>query len=66
MKNKPQEQMEMETSMFSTLGKLREKLSDSPVSLGLQKEHMIGFYHGFCQGKNWEADLDFLSKLEKF
>jgi hypothetical protein len=57
---KIKEQNELELSLTNLLKGMKEKLFDSPMSLDLYLSHSEGFYHGFCQGKGWEADTKIL------
>lgn len=62
---KSKEQIELENSLENTLSKFRESLKDSPNSLELHKQSRISYYSGFCDAKEWEIDLDFISNLSE-
>lgn len=64
MKQKPAEQIKLEESLLRNKSETSQKLKDSPVSLRTHFEYLRGYYIGFCEGKEWEADVAVMNQLD--
>jgi hypothetical protein len=63
---KSDDQLKLEFQLLTDITNLRILLNDSPQSFMSHRSRIIGFYNGWCVGRDVDPDLDFISQLEAF
>lgn len=63
---KSDDQLRLEFRLLSDITNLRIILKDSPHSFMNHRSRILGYYTGWCVGRDVDPDLDFISQLETF